>query len=232
MELDIRAALRSSLIDYPGKIAMVLFLNRCNFRCPFCHNPELAKGTASEKQIPPKEILSYLESREKWLDGVCITGGEPTLHEGLPEFCGMVKGKGFLVKLDTNGTNPRMLKELIENRLVDYLAMDIKSSPESYGAAAGVKADLAAIGESISLIRGSGIPHEFRTTVVPGLFDAKTAEKIGKWLDGSEKYVLQQFNPNSLLLDDKYMEKQPYSPDELENFREIISKYVKACEIR
>lgn len=232
MELDIRAALRSSLVDYPGKIAMVLFTNGCNFRCPFCHNPELAKGTAPEKQISPEEILSYLESKAKWLDGVCITGGEPCLHEGLPAFCRMVKEKGFLVKLDTNGTNPEMLKELIENKLVDYIAMDIKSSPKNYEIAAGAKTNLEAIGKSISLIQKSGLPYEFRTTVVPGLFDEKTAEGIGGLLQGAEKYVLQQFNPGSLLLDEGYMEKQPYSPEELEKFREILSKYVKTCEIR
>lgn len=232
MDIDIRAVLKSSLIDWPGKICATVFTTKCNFRCGFCHNPELVFETAKEKPIPPADIIKFLESKKDWLDGICITGGEPTLHPGLAEFCKAVKDAGLGVKLDTNGTMPAILEKLINEKLVDYIAMDIKSSPEKYSKVAGVKVNKDAIKKSVKLIMDSGIDYEFRTTAVPGYFDEKDAEKVGKWLKGAKRYSLQQFNNQHKMLDEEFSEIEPYLTGKLERFRAIILKYIPECEIR
>lgn len=214
-----------SLIDYPGKTAATVFLIGCNFKCGFCHNPELIKGNVPE--ISEKEFFSFLDERKDFLDGVCITGGEPTIHKDLIDFIKKIKEKGFLVKLDTNGSNPEMLKELLGS--VDFVAMDIKTSKEGYNKAVGVNVDLKKIEESVELIKNSGVDYEFRTTVVPSIVDKKDIKEIRKWLKGVKKYALQQFQ-NKKVLDKAFEKIEPYS--DFKDFEKILKKYIKNIEIR
>lgn len=231
MDISIKGVQKTSLIDYPKKVASVIFVSRCNFRCPYCHNPELVFDEIKE-DISPEEILAFLDKKKKWIDGVCITGGEPTLHKGLIEFAGEIKKKGLLVKIDTNGTNPSMLESLLKEKLVDYIAMDIKAPIEKYPAVIKTKFDEKAVRKSIGIVMNSGVGYEFRTTVVPGLFEEKDAEKIGKLLKGAEKFCLQQFRNNDKVLDAKMQDIQPYAPKKLKEFKKTLSEYIKKVEIR
>ena len=231
-DLDIRGIQKTTLIDYPGKIVSTIFFNRCNFRCPFCHNPELALNQDKNNPINPEEILEYLEKRKKWLDGVCLTGGEPTLHTGLEKFIKNIKKRGFLVKLDTNGTDPGIIETLIKKELVDYIAMDIKAHYDDYDNVAKVKVNKQHIKKSTEIIRNSKIDYEFRTTVAPPYFKKQDLLKICKWLDGSKHYVIQQFRNNTKMIDMTLADTQAYTPEKLEEFKEIASKYFKTCEIR
>ncbi|MFH1545039.1 MAG: anaerobic ribonucleoside-triphosphate reductase activating protein [archaeon] len=229
--IEIVGIQKNSLIDYPGKIVSTVFLNKCTFRCPFCHNPELVLNTDSNR-IKAEELIEFLEKEKKWIDGICLTGGEPTLHEALPEFISRVKEKGFLVKLDTNGTNPVMLKELIEGKKLDYIAMDIKGPLERYEEIVKSKVNEKAIQESIELIRNSGIEYEFRTTVVPEIFLDGDEERIGEWLKGSKKYVLQQFNNEHKLLDHSFQHLQAFSPQKMQEIKEKMNPYFEKVELR
>ena len=227
----IKGFIPTSLIDYPGKICSIVFLPRCNFSCPFCFNPEMVSDSAELKEINQEEIFKYLESQRKWIDGVCLTGGEPTLHEGLPELISEIKKRGFLVKLDTNGSNPEMLKKLLDEKLVDYVAMDIKAPLEKYERVTNAKVNLDSIQRTVDLIRNSDVEYEFRSTVVPGLFDKNDAIAIGKWLKGSKKYFLQQFRPEKTLNKSFQNEKQ-YTPEELKEFVELMKPYFEKIEVR
>ena len=231
MSISIKGVQKASLIDYPGKIACVIFVGGCNFRCPYCHNPELVLNEVKD-DISPDEIIDFLNKKRKWIDGVCITGGEPTLHKGLPDFIREIKKIGFLVKLDTNGTNPGMVESLLNENLLDYIAMDIKASLKNYENAVAVKFDENSIQEAIHLIMNSGIDYEFRTTVVPGLFDENDAEEIGSWLKGAKKFCLQQFRNTDKTLNPEFQNIGHYHLDTLEKFRDIISKNIKNVEIR
>ncbi len=173
---------KMTLLDYPGKVACTVFLQGCNFRCPFCHNSGLLEGEGPET-IPPEELLAFLKKRVGLLDGVCITGGEPTLQRELPELLVQIKALGFLVKLDTNGSRPDVLKVVVEAGLVDYVAMDIKNCPERYGDTTGVPGiSLSRIEESIRFLLAGNVTYEFRTTVADELHDEACMEGIGKWL--------------------------------------------------
>ncbi|MCD6360762.1 MAG: anaerobic ribonucleoside-triphosphate reductase activating protein, partial [Armatimonadetes bacterium] len=183
---------RTSFIDYPGKIVSTVFFGRCNFRCPYCHNSDLVFN----RDLPEIEgtvLLEHLENRRGKLDGICITGGEPTLHPDLPDFIRAVKERGFLVKLDSNGTNPGMLEELFDENLVDYMAMDIKAPKEKYPEITGVKVNMEPIQRSIDVLRKKAPDYEFRTTAVRELTDEGGLMAIAKWIAGSKRYVLQQF---------------------------------------
>lgn len=219
-----------SLLDYPNKLAAIVFTMGCNFRCGYCHNPELV----DPKQFPPalreESVLDFLEKRRGILDAVVITGGEPTLYPDLASFIRQVKDMGFLVKLDTNGTFPSRVRPLIEAKLIDYLAMDIKGSPEKYSLITGAKIHLNNIEESVRMIMESGLPYEFRTTVVPRYFEKKDFEAMGKMISGAKQYYIQQFRAQKTLsLNEK---EKAFSPEELESFRITISPYVQYCEIR
>src|SRR3989338_708517 len=187
------------MIDYPGKICCVVFLDRCNFKCPFCHNPELVFPHLSDQfpDITPEEFFSFLDKKKKWLDGVCITGGEPTLHKGLSEFIEEIKKRGLLVKLDTNGTNPGLVEKLISEKLVDFIAMDIKNTLEKYPKTVNSRVNLKDIKKSIDMIRDAGskglIDYEFRTTLLPRYHAKEDIADIGKMLKDSKRYVLQNF---------------------------------------
>ncbi len=230
-DIEIKGVQKTSLLDFPGKVCAVVFLNKCNFRCPFCHNAELVLGEIKD-DIPPEEILGFLDKKRNWIDGVCITGGEPTLQKGLPKFIEQIKRKGFLVKLDTNGANPSMLKELISRKLLDYISMDIKADKEGYEKAAGAKVNMSRLQESVMLVMNSGIGYEFRTTVVPGLFNEQTAENIAKWLAGAKKFCIQQFRNSDKVLDPKFQNIEHYHIPKLEEFKTILERTIKKVEIR
>lgn len=229
--IKIKGIMKTSLIDYPGNIVATVFLSRCNFRCPFCHNPELVLDEVKD-DIPSDEFLDFLKKRKKWLDGVCITGGEPTLHSGLKDFIIKIKNLDMKVKLDTNGTNPDMVKELIDEGLVDQVAMDIKASFDKYEDVTKVKVDIEKIKESIELLKKGKTDYVFRTTVVPKHFDEKEAQEIGKIIKGAKKYVLQQFRSADKMLENEYHHIEPYLSYDLEKFKKIIEEYVDEVEIR
>lgn len=229
--IEIKGYIPSSLLDYPSKICSVIFLPYCNFRCPFCQNPDLITKPDKIPNIEHKKIFEHLKSRRKWLDGVCITGGEPCLHQSLPKFLSKIKELGFLVKLDTNGTNPKMLKELIGKKLVDYIAMDIKAPLKDYDKVTKVKVNKKAIQESIDLIRKSKIDYEFRITVIPKFTGKKEIEDIGKWLKGSKRYCLQQFRP-LITLDKSFKNERTYTPEELKELAEAAKPFFKDVCVR
>ncbi len=214
-------------IDYPGKMGLIVFTPRCNFRCGFCHNPELVLEQTGEVDIDI--LLKNIINRKNagWYQGICISGGEPTLHSGVVEFCKKLKDMGLSIKLDTNGSRPSVLKELFENNLVDYCAMDIKSTPQKYSEVAGVPINTKDIEKSISIVKSFPV-YEFRTTVLPSMTE-EDFEDIGKWItnDGLEKvriFTLQQFNPKNTL-DESFMKLIPKTIEEIERFADIMRKY-------
>lgn len=222
-----------SLIDCPGRIVATVFLIGCNFHCPYCQNPELVdpKKIKNQPIISQAEFFKFLDQRKDFLEGVCITGGEPTIHSDLFNFVKKIKQKGFLVKLDTNGSKPELLKKMIDAGLLDFIAMDIKNSPSNYAKTAGRKVDLNKIRKSIDLIRNSGIDYEFRITVAPSLVKKEDIEEIGKWLKGVRKFVLQQFQ-NKKVLEKSFQKIEPYSEKILKDFQKILKKYIKEVELR
>lgn len=220
-----------SLIDYPGKICAIVFTRGCNFRCPYCHNPELVLPENYSPLIPEEEIFSFLEKRRGKLDAVEITGGEPTLQEDLTEFIRKIKEMGFLVKLDTNGSFPSVLEKVIYSGLVDYIAMDVKAPLEKYRQVTHSEIDTDKIRQSIELIKNSGINYEFRTTVVKSLLSENDILKIGELVKGAELYVLQKFIA-SKTIDPDFKEEETYSDEELKKIKEKLGKYVRNCSIR
>jgi len=225
----IKGLQKQTVLDYPGKLACTIFTFGCNFRCGYCHNPELIVDDG-KSEIKKEDIMKFLEERKGFLDAVCITGGEPTLNKDLPEFISKIRELGLLVKLDTNGSNPNILKELIDKKLVDYIAMDVKSPLESYERITNVKVNGADLQKSIDMIRGTE-NYEFRTTAVPGLFDESSARKIGEWLKGSKSFFIQNFR-GIKTLDKNFIGKKSFSKEELMNFCDIMRPYFNRCEIR
>lgn len=184
---------RLSLIDFPGVISSIIFTSGCNFRCPYCHNPDLVRA-APEKIIAEETVLDSLLESRKMIDGVVVSGGEPTLHSDLPAFLRKLKSAGFLVKLDTNGTNPALLSEVVSGRLVDYVAMDLKAPLEKYAAVVGGRAEAGKIAASMAVLRSSPTRYEFRTTVFPGVLEGVDYEVIAKLLIPGESYYLQDIH--------------------------------------
>lgn len=221
-----------TLIDYPGKVAATVFTAGCNFFCPFCHNPDLVLFNKNEQYpfLSTEQFFWWLEKNLGLLDGVCISGGEPTIHQDLPDFIKEIKDLGFAVKLDTNGSNPGMLEQLLDNNLVDYVAMDIKAPINKYSKFYRLPIDTAAIKKSVNLIRQLA-DYEFRTTVIPDLHKKRDFTEIGEWLMGSNKYVLQQFRPKKTL-DPAFADVRPYSDEELEIFCKGLKLCFKKCEVR
>lgn len=189
---------RLTLIDYPGKIATTVFTVGCSFRCPFCHNPELVLSPGVSNSME-KDFFAFLEKRKEKLEGVCITGGEPTIQPDLVGFIKKIKKMGFSVKLDSNGSRPDVLKKIIDGKMVDFIAMDIKNCPERYSETNGVKTDVERIKLSVQMIMNSGIPYEFRTTVVPGIHKKEDFDKIVKWIKGASAYYLQEYRETKML---------------------------------
>lgn len=222
---------KTSLIDYPRKICTVLFTRGCNFSCGFCHNPELVIPKQFIPKISTNEILIFLKKRTKKIDAVTITGGEPTLHKDLPNFIQKIKNMGYLVKLDTNGSNPQMLQKIVNKKIVDYIAMDIKNSPRKYKKTTNSRIDFKNIKQSVEIIKASNISYEFRTTVIPTLHDKKSFEDISKWLKGSRLLILQQFRPGKHI-DLGFANINPYTQKELKEFKNILAPYINKIKIR
>ena len=221
-----------SAIDYPGKLSAIVFTIGCNFRCPFCHNPELVLPEQIKDQpiFSEKEFFNFLKERKGLLDGVCITGGEPTVQSDLSNFIQKIKNLGYLVKLDSNGSNPKVLRDLLEKKIVDYLAMDIKSPLEKYSLATGVEINLDDIKESIELVKQFP-KYEFRTTVVPDLIQKEDIEAIGHWLKGSSLYTLQQYHQDKTI-DPEYEKKEPYSDEIIKSFAQVAKPFFKKVEVK
>ncbi|MDP7180054.1 MAG: anaerobic ribonucleoside-triphosphate reductase activating protein [Candidatus Woesearchaeota archaeon] len=232
MTLQINGIQKTCLINYPGKVVSTLFLGGCNMQCPYCHNKDLVINPEQLEKIKENEIITFLESKKGWVDGVCISGGEPTLQKDLPKFIEKIKERGLVVKLDTNGTNPEMIKYLIDNKLTDFISMDIKAPLEKYDIVTRTKTNKKDIQESIDILRNSKIKHEFRTTVVPGLFSKEDAKEIGKWLKDCEHFTLQQFKPNKNTIDSSYNKKETFKREEMEEFKQIMQKYIKNVELK
>lgn len=228
--MELKGFQKLTLLDYPGKVACTVFTGGCNFLCPFCQNSSLVLHKAEVESIDEEDVLSYLYKRRGILDGICITGGEPLLQSGLSEFIAACKHTGMLVKLDTNGYLPEKLDELIGTGSIDYIAMDIKSSPKGYSLAAGLEnLDFARILRSIELIRNCGIAHEFRTTVVNELHSAEDFDAIGKLLSGEERYFLQKFVDSGELITAGL---HAASDEKMNEYLSIVRKYVPNAELR
>jgi pyruvate formate lyase activating enzyme len=225
--------IETSLIDWEGKIVSTLYLPSCNFRCPFCYNCDLILHPENFPNISQRKIDNLLLERKDFIDGICMSGGEATLYSDLPAYFKKIKDKGFLIKLDTNGTNPKLLKNLLDFSLVDYIALDIKSSLNfnNYSKAAGIKDKivLEKVKDSIELIMNSEIDYEFRTTVVPLLHSDETIMEIARYIAGAKKYVLQNFSPLEKTLDPSFQKIKPYSGEKIKELSEKAKKYVPNC---
>ena len=227
--MKIHGIQKMTLLDFPGKVACTVFLGGCDFRCPFCHNTELfdyeAKPVMSEE-----EFFAFLKKRKGLLDGVAITGGEPMLRADLPEFMKKIKELGYPVKCDTNGNHPEMLKKVVNEGLVDYIAMDIKNSPERYPETAGLPAfAIAKVEESKNFLLEGHVDYEFRTTVVKQLHDRESFEKIGEWINGAERYFLQPFKDRDTVA---FAGLSAPDDEELKMFKNIVKPYVKSISVR
>ncbi len=223
---------KTSLIDYSPYTVSVVFTGGCNFRCPFCHNPDIVLRYKELPEIKTEEILKLLSEKKQWIDGICITGGEPCMHKDLPDFIRALKELGMLVKLDTNGSFPDMLRYLTENNILDYIAMDIKAPLERYEEAAGVNVDREKIKKSIDIIKNSGVDYEFRTTVVPGMITKKDIFKIAKMLEGSKKFCIQQFRGSVSLISKDFENLEPYKKHELQEMADIAKPYFEKVVIK
>ena len=185
---------KMTLLDYPGYVACTLFTGGCNFRCPFCHNALLVLDLDENYTIPEEEVLAFLKKRQGLLDGVCVTGGEPLINKDIGDFLSKVKELGFKIKLDTNGTNPALLKELVSQNLVDYVAVDIKNSPEKYAETVGLKSfDMSPINETVNFLLSGVVDYEFRTTVTKQFHTEKSMEEAARFIRGAKRYFLQNF---------------------------------------
>ena len=217
-----------SMIDYPDKVACIVFTQGCNFRCPYCHNPELVKPEMFGESLNEDEFFDFLKERIGKLDAVSITGGEPTLQYDLIEFIKKIRDLGFLIKLDTNGTNPDMLKEIIDQKLVSYLAMDIKAPFSKYEEITKMPVNIEKIKQSVEMIKSSGIEYEFRTTLVKNLLSPEDIVQIGRDIAGAKQYFLQKF-VSTKTVDEKVLNEETYSEEELENLKEQLKPFVAQC---
>lgn len=220
-----------SLIDYPGKISAVIFTQGCNFRCPYCHNPELVEQKLYRPCLPEKDILEFITTRRGKLDAVTITGGEPTLQENLISFIQKIRKMGFAVKLDSNGSHPDVLARLIRGKLLDYIAMDVKAPMEKYQNVVKVPVDIDVIRESIRIVLKAKIPHEFRTTVVVSLLAEKDIASIVREIAGAKRYVLQKFQA-ARTLNKLFLKEKTYSDDDLLKIKNQMEKAFPLITIR
>lgn len=229
--MKIAGLVRSSLIDYPGKVAAVVFTQGCNFRCGFCHNPDLVSPQFPEnsKKFSENEIIDFLATRVGKLDGVVITGGEPLIQPDIEDFIFKIKKLGFRVKLDTNGSNPEKLSQLIAKKLIDYVAMDIKGSLAKYNEICAYP-NTKVIQRSINIIMKSGLDYEFRTTVLPKFHETSDFKEIGKLIKGANLYTIQGFRPQ-ITLDSQLASEKPFTHDDLQRFSDIIAPYVQKVVI-
>lgn len=221
---------KTTLLDYPRHLAATVFFGGCNMRCPFCHNASLVTGAASQPIIPEQEVLSYLAKRRGILEGVCITGGEPTLNPDLTTFITKIKELGLKVKLDTNGTNPKLIKTLVADKLIDYIAMDIKNSKEKYALTAGLnKFTLDSILESVDFLLTAPLDYEFRTTIVKEYHSREDMLSIGEWLSGAQAYFLQSFQDSGdVLLPGLHS----HSKETLDEYVKLLTPMIPSVSVR
>ncbi|RJR23654.1 MAG: anaerobic ribonucleoside-triphosphate reductase activating protein [Desulfobacteraceae bacterium] len=224
---------KTSLLDFPGKVSCVLFLKGCNFHCPYCHNPQLLQTGAIPPILDDNQVFEFLKSRRGLLDAVVISGGEPTIHGDLAELCAMIKEMDFSVKLDTNGSRPRVLKGLLKNELVDYFAMDVKTEPEAYSPILCQGLNPSELISSIDVIMERAPAYEFRTTCVRPMVNSATMEKMAKTLKGATCYALQHFRNHNVLKPALFTKKESaYTDRELVQLKSIAEPWVKRCVIR
>ena len=230
--MNIRGFLKTSLIDYPDKICSVLYTGGCNLRCKYCYNFDFACNNKNLEHFLEEDLLSFFKERKKIIDGVTITGGEPTLSKKLDVFVARLKDLSLLVKLDSNGLNPLVIKNLLKNNLLDYVAIDIKTSPEKYNELTNKEVDFNKILETLSILKESGISYELRTTCIPHFITLDDLQKIKDEVGEVERYALQQFMNNTPLLDNSWENIQPYPLETLNQFRDFILTFSKECELR
>ena len=226
--MNVQGYQKLTLLDFPGKTACTVFTGGCNLRCPFCHNAGLVRTPMAE-QNATAEVLEYLAKRRGILDGVCVTGGEPLLQPDLAEFLKQVRDLGYAIKLDTNGSLPDRLAAILAQGLVDYVAMDIKSSPQGYGLATGADIDPAVYARSVQILKESGVPHEFRTTAVGGIHTPEDFVHIGQWLGEVPAYFIQRFVDSGQLLGEGF---HPFSLEEMEHLLTTVREYIPAAQLR
>jgi pyruvate formate lyase activating enzyme len=230
--MNIRGLFKTSLVDYPGKVSSVIFTGGCNLRCGYCHNPELALNNPSLEKIEDEEVLAFLEKRKGLLDGVTISGGEPAMDRGLIPFLVKVKSLGLSVKLDTNGFFPRVISECVEKKLINYAAVDVKTSPEKYPSLTGKDVSFSEILSTLDILKNSSIDYEIRTTCVPGFVTVDDIKKIGESVVGVKRYYLQQFVNIHTLLDSSIKMLTPYTVDYLKELKAEAEKFSDICSIR
>jgi len=235
--MNIGGLQKLTLLDYPDHVAAIIFTQGCNFRCHFCYNPKLVvpQSTKIQKDYPEiteDGLFGFLQSRQSKLDAVVITGGEPTLHADLPEFLERIKEMGFLIKLDTNGTNPAMLGNLMNQKLIDYIAMDIKAPLDNYEKVVGVKTPLKNIQDSIIIIKEGSLPYEFRSTIMPALHQLADIQKMGELIIGADKWYLQKFKSNIDLVDHRFVNKSFFTDEQMHELAQLAAKYVKFVGVR
>ena len=231
MTFPIKGFIETSFIDWPGKISSIIFLPHCNFRCPYCHNHELVLNPEQFPSFPMEHIIKQLRHFGNWIDGVCITGGEPTLFTGLTGLIKRLRKEGVLIKLDTNGSNPQVIEQLIRDKLVDFIAMDVKAPLEKdiYSRCCGVSVNLDNIKASVTLLRKNHVPYQFRTTVVPTFLTQNNLVQMARELQGSKGLKLQNFNPVHTL--DVACEKiVPYSEDTIKDMQKTVDKIIAKNE--
>ena len=226
--MNVQGYQKLTLLDYPGRTACTVFTGGCNLRCPFCHNAGLVRTPMAGPNLTD-EVLDYLQKRRGILDGVCVTGGEPLLQPDLIDFLSRVKAMGYAVKLDTNGMLPGRLAAVLATNLVDYVAMDIKSSPDGYPAATGTDALVSAVSDSLSILRDSGIPYELRTTAVGGLHTEADFAAIGAWIGDVPSYFIQRFVDSGQLLGSGFY---AFSPEEMGHLLTTVREYVPSAQLR
>ncbi len=216
--------------DFVGFISSTVFLGGCNFRCPYCHNSDLVLRPQTLPTFPLESFLSFLDSRKGWLEGICVSGGEPLLQDELETLLALIKERNLLVKVDTNGSLPSKLEALIQKKLVDHIAMDVKAPLERYSEVTGVEVEKEDILRSIDIVKNSGLQYIFRCTVVPGLIGLEDVEKISLLIKGADVFQLQQFIPLNPL-DRDYLKKKPYSREEVQKFAKIAEPYLSEVRI-
>jgi len=231
--MEIGGLQKLTLIDYPGRLAATVFLIGCDFRCPWCYSSELILPKKIKKQpkISQKELFKFLKERKKLLDGLVLCGGEPTINKKLPNFIKKIKKLGYLVKLDTNGSNPKMLKKLIKGKLIDYVAMDIKLPKERYPEIFGKRVKIEDIEESIKILKEGKSDYEFRTTIVPTIHTKEDILKIARWISPAKKYFLQNFRPEKTV-DPSFEKIKPYPQEYLLEIQKAISPFFEICQVR
>jgi pyruvate formate lyase activating enzyme len=232
LDMRIIGFIKTSLLDWDGHVVASIYLPGCNFRCPFCHNPDVVLRPEVFDEVPLQEVEDFVRENADFLDGVVVTGGEPTIHPDLPDLLRRLKALGTKVKLDTNGSNPDMLQDLLQAGLVDYVAMDLKAPlDERYDELTGIAAPLDAVKRSIAILEASGVEHEYRTTVVPILLTPADVEAMAAYIGGARKYALQQFRPGHTL-DPRLEKATPHPRGQVRAMAETAKRYVRTVVVR